>query len=93
MKYTFMENKRSSFLVKKMCHIIYVSQSGFYCWTNAPLSPREEENARLRERIKEIFAAHKEMVGSPIVTADLHDEDELSKVSRPRVARIMLGMV
>jgi len=35
-----------------------------------------------------IFSAHKGMVGSPLVTADLRDEDKLSKVSRPRVARI-----
>lgn len=92
MKYIFIENNRSSFPVKKMCQTLYVSQSGFYRWTKAPLSPRKEVNARLRERIKEIFTAHKGMVGSPIVTADLHDDHEFSKVSRPRVARLMRKM-
>lgn len=75
-----------------MCQTLDISQSGFYRWTKALLSPRKKENARIKERIKEIFIAHGGMVGSPIVTADLHDDQEFSKVSRPRVSRMMRKM-
>ncbi len=92
MKYQFIEKNRSSFPVKKMCQTLNVSPSGFYRWHKVPLSSRRRENKRLKERIKEIFSAHKGMVGSPIVTADLHDDHEFSKVSRPRVARMMRDM-
>ncbi len=92
MKYQFIEKKHSSFPVKKMCQALQVSQSGFYCWTKTPLSPRKQENTRISKRIKEIYNAHNGMVGSPIVTADLHDDHEFAKVSRPRVGRMMREM-
>ena len=92
MTYLFIKKNRTTFPVKKMCQALQVSQSGYYRWFKSPLSPRKKENIRIKERIKEIFASHNEMVGSPIVTADLHDEDEFSKVSRPRVARMMKEM-
>ncbi len=92
MIYLFIKENRSSFPVKKMCQALQVSQSGYYRWLKSPLSPRKTENIRIKERIKEIFDSHNEMVGSPIVTADLHDEREFSKVSRPRVARMMKEM-
>jgi len=92
MKYRFIKENRSSFPVKKMCQALEVAQSGFYRWEKAPISRRQQENNRIKERVKEIFRAHKGMVGSPLITADLRDEDEFSKVSRPRVARIMREM-
>jgi len=92
MIYLFIKKNRSSFPVKKMCQVLQVSQSGYYRWLQSPLSPRQQENIRIKKRIKEIFASHNEMVGSPIVTADLNDDDEFSSVSRPRVARMMREM-
>jgi putative transposase len=92
MKFQFIEENRSSFPVKKMCPVFRVSQSGFYRWLKAPLSSRQIENERLRSRIRELFAKHNGMAGSPLITADLHDDPTLSKVSRPRVARLMKEM-
>jgi len=92
MKYRFIKKSRSSFPVKKMCHALQVASSGFYRWEKAPISKRKQENIRITERVKEIFNAHKGMAGSPLITADLRDECEFSKVSRPRVARIMREM-
>ena len=89
MKFKFIEKNHSSFPVKKMVHMLKVSQSGYYRWRKAPLSSLKIENERLRARIKELFAEHKGMVGSPMMTADLHEDPEFSKVSRNRVARHM----
>jgi len=50
------------------------------------------ENERLRARIREIFAKQKGMAGNPIITADLREDSEFSRVSRNRVARHMKDM-
>lgn len=92
MKFQFIESNRSSFPVKKMCQVLNVSQSGFYYWRAAPVSNREAERQRFRSRIKELYVEHKGMIGSPLLTADLRDDSEFSKVSRNRVARHMKDM-
>jgi len=92
MKFEFIKKYRSSYPVKKMCHILKVSQSGYYRWLKAPLSSLKIENERLRARINELFTEHKGMAGSPMITADLHEYSGFSKVSRNRVARHMKEM-
>jgi putative transposase len=92
MKFKFIEKNRSLFPVKKMCLVLEISQSGYYRWRKAPLSYRKIESERLKGRIKELFARHKGMVGSPIITADLREDPEFRKVSRNRVARYMKEM-
>ena len=92
MKYKFIKKSRSSFPVKKMCQMLNVSQSGYYRWFKAPLSSLKIENERICKRIKELFEEHKGMAGSPMITADLNEEPNFSKVSRNRVARHMKKM-
>lgn len=92
MRYRFIEKNRLSFPVKKMCHVLRVSQSGYYYWRKAPMSLRQTENERLKGRIRELYEKQNSMVGSPMITSDLHDDPEFSKVSRPRVARLMREM-
>ena len=92
MKFQFIESHRSSFPVKKMCHVLSVSQSGYYRWRKAPVSTRKAEKKKLQSRIKELYAEHKGMIGSPMLTADLRDDAEFSKISRNRVARHMKEM-
>jgi len=92
MRFLFIENNRSSFPVKKMCHVLRVSLSGYYRWRKAPMSLRALMNEKLKYRIRELFAEHNGMAGSPMITADLHDNSEYANVSRPRVARLMRDM-
>lgn len=92
MKYQFIEKHRSTFPVKKMCHVFDVSPSGYYRWRNAPLSQRKIRNVALKNRIKELFSFHNGMAGSPIITADLREDPDYSNVSRNRVARLMNEM-
>jgi putative transposase len=92
MKFKFVEKNRSLFPVKKMCLVLEISHSGYYRWRKAPLSSRKIESERLKGRIKELFAKHKGMVGSPIITADLREDPEFGKVSWNRVARYIREM-
>jgi len=92
MKYKFIEGNRSEFTVKKMCPVMGVSQSGYYFWLRKPISKRKTEKQLLQNIIKDLFANHKGMAGSPLITADLRDFPEYSNVSRQRVARLMKEM-
>ncbi len=92
MRFLFIEKNRSSFPVKKMCHVMRVSQSGYYHWRKAPISPTALKREKLKYCIRELFAEHNGMAGSPMITADLHDNPEYANVGRPRVARLMRDM-
>jgi len=92
MKYLFIKNYRNLFPVKKMCQIFKISVSGFYNWQNRSPSLRKIFNERLKQRIFELYKEHNGMAGSPMITADLHDEPEFSNVSKNRVARLMKEM-
>ena len=92
MRYQFIQKNRSSFPVMKMCRTFNISPSGFYHWQNKPCSARQDENNRIRQRIRELYIEHKGMVGSPMITADLRSELEFAAVSKNRVARHMKDM-
>ena len=50
-----------------LCEALLVSRSGYYAWTKRRRfpSPRQLENMRLRERIREEFARSRQTYGSP----------------------------
>ena len=75
-----------------MSQVMQVSQSGYYRWRNAPVSQRQLERDRIKTRIRELFTEHNGMAGSPMITADLQENPEFSKVSRLRVACLMREM-
>jgi putative transposase len=69
------------------CDTLDVSRSGYYSWLKRPESEREKTNAKLLERIREIYEKSDRTYGSPRVTEDLRAEGFL--VNEKRVARIM----
>jgi len=92
MRYPFILKNRSSFPVMKMCRTFNISQSGFYRWKNRRCSARQEENDRVRQGIRELYAEHNGMSGSPMITADLRSEPGFARVGKNRVARQMKEM-
>jgi len=92
MKYQFIKDHRSEFTMKKMCHVLKISMSGFYHWRNRKPSARTLQNDRLKKRILELFTEHNGMVGSPMITADLNDDPEFCDVGENRIAGLMRKM-
>lgn len=92
MKYQFIEDNRSEFTVKKMCQVLKISVAGYHHWKNREPSSQTVQNERLKDRIIELYTEHRGMAGSPMITADLKDDDEFCNVSRNRVARLMSDM-
>ena len=92
MRYQFIKAHRSKFTMKKMCQVLKLSMSGFYHWQNRAPSARTMRNEHLKKRIFELFSEHNGMAGSPMITADLHDDPEFYNVGQNRVARLMRDM-
>jgi transposase InsO family protein len=69
-----------------LCEALLVSRSGYYDWKerNRGPSPREEENMRLRQRIREEFARSRQTYGSPRLAQVLGCPGR-----RNRIARLM----
>jgi transposase InsO family protein len=87
MKYAFIDEHRSGFRVKKMCHILGVSRSRYYAWRRRSKGPRQRENELLLERIKEAYTLGRRTYGSPRITKELRENGILC--GKNRIARLM----
>lgn len=87
MKYRFIRDHQSSYPVRTLCRVLGVHRSGFYAWCREPLSPRQHENQRLLQQIKQHWLASGRVYGYRKVHHDLRDAGE--SCSRHRVARLM----
>jgi len=69
-----------------LCEALLVSRSGYYDWKNrrSKPGPRQVENIRLRERIREEFARSRQTYGSPRIAHALGCPGR-----RNRIARLM----
>jgi len=91
MKYQFISTHSSQHSVKKMCHVLSISRSGYYLWKDSPDSLRSLENIKLKEDIRNIYNDHSGRIGSPMITPELR-EHGWPTISENRVARLMKGM-
>jgi putative transposase len=87
MKYHFIEEHKHEFAIVAMCHVLSVSESGFYAWRKRPTCRRKREDAHLIQEIQQVFETHHRRYGSPRIHRDLRDEG--IRCSRKRVARLM----
>jgi putative transposase len=73
--------------IATMCRLLEVSTSGYYAWLKRPRSVRSIADARLTQRIEEIYSASRRTYGVPRIHAELAAEG--TRVGRKRVARLM----
>ncbi len=76
--------------VRRLCHVLGVSVSGYYAWLQRPPSRRAIEDQALAARIRVIHRSSRGTYGAPRVHAELQDEGQ--RVGRKRVARLMREM-
>jgi putative transposase len=79
----------NEFSVRLMCKMLLVSPSGYYDWRDRPASKRAKENAILAAKIKGIFDDESSRAGAKRIAKRLKQQEQDSRVSRHRVARIM----
>ena len=73
--------------IKRLCAVFAVSRSGYYAWSQAPVSARRQREQQLRTKIALVHQQSRETYGSPRVTIELQSQGE--QVGRHRVARLM----
>lgn len=70
-----------------MCELLGVSRGGFYAWCKRQPSDRQEKDAELIERVRQIHADSRGFYGSPRVVGQLRLQGKA--VGKRRVARLM----
>jgi putative transposase len=73
-----------------LCTVLRVPRSSYYAWLRRPPSQRAQENQRLRQSLKSLFLAHRQVYGSPRLTICLKRLG--LPCSRNRVARHMQAL-
>jgi putative transposase len=86
--FEFIAAKKAEHSIGLMCRVLGVSRSGYHAWVTRPPSARALEDARLTERISELFALRRKVYGSPRIWADLVLDDG-ERIGRKRVERLM----
>jgi transposase InsO family protein len=88
-RFQFVDDHRELFSIKRLCHVLDVSRSGYYRWreTRAARDERRRADEALAEQIWRIHAAHDGTYGSPRITAELRDAGQ--KVNHKRIERVM----
>jgi transposase InsO family protein len=75
------------FATQRMCGVLGVSRSGYYAWQGRMPSARQQANAVLLDRIRDVHACSRQTYGAPRIHAELSHGGE--RCGRHRVARLM----
>ena len=87
MTFGFIEAEKASFPISRMCHVLGVSQSGFFAWQDRPACRRQQQDLVYLAHIRTAFALSNGTYGSPRMHRDLVDEGH--EIGRHRTARLM----
>ena len=63
--YRLIDAEKANYPVSVLCKVLKVSRSGYYDWKDRPPQKREQENATLTERIREIHHRSRATYGYP----------------------------
>ena len=86
-RFRFVEDHHATYEVKRLCHAVGVSTSGFYAWRRRPPSPRAVADEQLLDAIRTIHRDSRRTYGAPRVHGQLARRGVA--VGRKRVARLM----
>ena len=65
MTFGFIEAEKASFPISRMCHVLGVSQSGFFAWQDRPACRRQQQDLVYLAHIRTAFALSNGTYGSP----------------------------
>jgi putative transposase len=86
-RYQAIERHREEYPINILCETLEVSVSGYYAWKKRPVSQHQVQDNQLAERVREAYAANREVYGSPRLHGELREQG--ISCSRRRVARLM----
>ena len=84
--------EREGFPVAVVCQALAVSRAGYYAHAQGGASLREQEDARLRPKLRQIFWEHKRRYGARRIAAELAARGELCGPRRASRLLKQLGL-
>lgn len=87
MRYAYIESLRCEFSIKKMCHWLQVSRSGYYKWRVRNPSERDLYREVVREAMLSKFTSLKQRYGAPRLARELNHDGVPCSVNH--VAKLM----
>ena len=87
MKFAFIQTELGEYPIRASCRFLGVSASGYFAWRKRRPSARAQADAKLAERIAQVFQTNRRVYGSPRVMEVLRREG--TRVGRKRIARLM----
>ena len=90
MKYGFIREQAGNYPVSMLCRLLKVQRSAYYDWRDRPCKVIPSEELALRRRMKALFAASRESLGSRMLRKNLHDEG--FEIGRDRTRRLMKAL-
>jgi len=86
-KYGFIRDHAGNYPVKLLCDMLNVQRSVFYDWQNQPTRVIVPEELAMRRRMKELFAASRDSLGSRTMMKNLQQEG--FAIGREKTRRLM----
>ena len=90
MKYGFIREHAKRWQVIHQCRLLGVHRSAYYDWRDQPFKVIPPEELALRRRMKELFKASRDSLGSRTLGENLRDEG--FKTGRDRTRRLMKAL-
>lgn len=87
MRFRFIDQAKKEFPAYRLCHLMGVSQSGYFAWKARPASRRQHDDMVMLTHIRSAYFLSHETYGSPRMTRELQDQG--FTVGRRRIARLM----
>lgn len=83
MRFRFIDEAKKEFPASRLCHVMGVSQSGYFSWKDRAASRRQRDDLVMLAHMRAAWSLSNETYGSPRMTRELQD------VGRRRIARLM----
>ena len=90
MKYGFIRDHAKYWPVVHQCRLLGVQRSAYYDWRDQPCKVIPPEELTLRQRMKELFRASRESLGSRTLAKNLRKEG--FKIGRDRTRCLMKAL-
>ncbi len=93
-RFQFVEDHRTEYSVKRMCHVLKLNRSSYYKWANTrhKRTLRTCSDALIGAKIKAIFDDEAGLYGAKRIAASLKEDTDTRPVNHKKVARIMKAM-
>ncbi|MEJ4092571.1 IS3 family transposase [Corynebacterium accolens] len=93
-RFQFVDDHRTEYSVKRMCHVLKLNRSSFYKWVSTRKKRRLKiySDGLIGARIKTIFDDEHGLYGAKRIAASLKEDLAYTPVNHKKVARIMKSM-